>query len=631
MDDNEQQFFDDEKAMRTPEETLASLTRGYLSDRQKWEDRQELFYKMRNHGLRRKSKPFPSAADLHYPLIDTVIEKLTPFYLQQLSGAALLADFIATDGSGKNEAALAEEAARYFDYELKQNSNFEDELEPLIDSMLLTGRSVLKIRWADDLGKVDFDVLDPLFFIVPTMTKRLQDAEFITEVVQYSPAQYKQIKVFRHDADFVERLSRKGDENGDGDETNDVKYTREGLTQPDGKTIVLWQTYRKEWVDETETTISEDPITGEVVEVEKTRKVRRVRVYTYAPHMPNEPVREPFTLPYEHDEYPFVDFPMEAKEKRWYSPRGIAEKLAPFEVYLCKTWNEKADAMTFFNAPIYTTNGSPVSNASNLKMTPGSVFTTALQRVDAGTPPISFDQEMINTRSAAEGLAQVPDFGMGRQTEISQRRTATEIQAISQMSGASQDARAQLFRKRLRQVYRQVWAILRDYKRGATLQYIQKGQVGEAPNEVMQREFDVAPAGTPNSWNKQYHAQVALQLLQLFRNDPNVNQMALVKNTIEAVSPEHLTDLVLDPIHEQIIKRILAELQQFEAQGGVVSPEVKRQALETIQEHFDVIKQANPQKAAQLAQVLQQMVQPAQPPQPQIPQGGVQQVNGGQM
>ena len=106
MDDNEQQFFDDEKAVRTPEETLASLTRGYLSDRQKWEDRQELFYKMRNHGLRRKSKPFPSAADLHYPLIDTVIEKLTPFYLQQLSGAALLADFIATDGSGKNEAAL---------------------------------------------------------------------------------------------------------------------------------------------------------------------------------------------------------------------------------------------------------------------------------------------------------------------------------------------------------------------------------------------------------------------------------------------------------------------------------------------------------------------------------------------
>ena len=94
---------------------------------------------------------------------------------------------------------------------------------------------------------------------------------------------------------------------------------------------------------------------------------------------------------------------------------------------------------------------------------------------------------------------------------------------------------------------------------------------------------------------------------------------------------EHLTDLVLDPIHEQIIKRVLAELQQFEAQGGVVSPEVKRQALETIQEHFDVIKQANPQKAAQLAQVLQQMVQPAQPPQPQIPQGGVQQVNGGQM
>ena len=614
----------DEPKPRTTEEQLASLTRQSLSDRSRWEERQDIWYKMRNHGLRRTRMPFPKAADLHYPLIDTVIEKLTPFYLQQFSGAALLADFIATDGSGRDIASLSEQAARFFDYEVKQNTNFEDEEEPLIDSMLLSGRAVLKIRWDDAKETVSYDVLDPLFFIVPTMTKSLQDAEFITEVVQYSPAQYKQIKVFRQDDDFVQLLYKKGDENGDGDDTNDIKYTREGLSQPDGKTIVLWTTYRKEWVEEKYTVAEIDPISGAEIAVEQVRKVRRVRVYTYAPHMPDKPVRPPFTLPYKHNEYPFVDFPAEGKEKRWYSPRGVAEKLASFEVYLCKVWNEKADAMTFYNNPIYSTNGAPIANASNLKMTPGSVFQSALQRVDAGNPPISFDQEMINTRSAAESLIQVPDFGMGKQTDLSERRTATEIQAISQLSSAGQDARAQLFRKRLRQVYRQTWAILKDYKKDSVLRFIHDGKAGVADRAIFAQDFDVAPAGAPNSWNKQYHAQVALQLLQLFRQDPNVNQIALKRAVIETLAPQYLTDLIIDPRHEMAIRQILQELQQYEAQNGVVPPEAKQQALAAIQEHFNAIKAANPQAAAALAQQLGQAMQPQAA-------AGNPQPNGGQM
>lgn len=626
MEDSSQFF--DEPRDRTAEEQLAALTKQCLSDRSKWEERQDIWYKMRNHGLRRTRMPFPKAADLHYPLIDTVIEKLTPFYLQQFSSAALLADFIATDGSGKNVADISDQAARYFDYEVKQHTNFEDEQEPLIDSMLLSGRAIMKVRWDDDKENVSFDVVDPLFFVVPSMTKSLQDAEFVTEIVQYSPAQYRQIKVFRQDADFVKRLQTRGDENGDGDESNDVKYAREGLTQPDNNTIVLWTTYRKEYVDAKQVEIAIDPVSGASISVETVKKVRRVRVYTYAPHMPDMPVRAPFTLPYSHNEYPFVDFPAEGKEKRWYSPRGVAERLASFEVYLCKTWNEKADAMTFYNNPIYSTGGTTIPNASNLKMTPGSIFQTALTRIDAGNPPISFDQEMINARATAESLVQVPDFGMGKQTDLSERRTATEIQAISQLSSAGQDARAQLFRKRLRQLYRQVWALMREYKKNSTLQFVYEKKAQVADRGIFEQEFDVAPSGTPNAWNKQYHAQVSLQLLKLFRNDPNINQIALVKTVIENVAPQYLNSLIIDPIHEQIIMRVLQDLQNYEAQGGVVPPEAKAQALSAIREHFNAIKAANPQAAAALAQKMQQM---SQPPQIQNPAAGNPQINEGQM
>jgi hypothetical protein len=66
----------------------------------------------------------------------------------------------------------------------------------------------------------------------------------------------------------------------------------------------------------------------------------------------------------------------------------------------------------------------------------------------------------------------------------------------------------------------------------------------------------------------------------------------------------------------------LQDLQNFEAQGCIVPPEAKQEALNTIQYHFNAIKQANPQAAAMLAQQLGQAFQQTQT----NPQGG--QMNG---
>lgn len=596
--------------VKREEEKLCEQTKEYLSDRRKWEDRQDIWYKMRNHGLRRKRMPFPNAADLHYPLIDSTIDKVTPFYLQQFQAAAHLADFIPLDNAD-NQAA-SEKIAKFFDYYLKHETNFEDEQEPLIDRMLMCGRGVLKIRWNAQKNVLDFEAIDPLFFVVPSMTKTLQESDFVTEIIQLSADQYKHIKQYRQGDEYIKKLLVKGDENGDNEEPNDGKYIREGISTPTKSTIVIWQTYRKEWVEEETPVIGTDGMGNVGVIGTKINKVRKVKVYTYAPHMAHEPIREPFILPYNHGDYPFVDFPREEKEHRWYAPRGIPERLAPFEVYLCKVWNEKSDAMTFYNNPIYTTNGSTIPNAGNVRFTPGSVFTTPIQRVDSGNPPLSFDQEMINTRSTAEALEQVPDFGMGKQTDLSERRTATEIQAISQLSSTTQDTKAGLFRKRLKEAYKQAWILICQY--AENLKYIDEQGTAELSRDVLKLNFDVVPAGASNAWNKQYKAQVALQMLQLFRADPNINQIALIKMVIEALAPEKLTDLILDPMHEQIIKQVLQELQSYEAQGGIVPPEAKQNALAIIQQHFNAIKAANPQAAAMLAQQLGGMMQSQEAP-----------------
>ena len=44
-------------------------------------------------GLQRIAAPYPGAADLHFPLIDSLVERLKPFYYQQLYGKDQFATF----------------------------------------------------------------------------------------------------------------------------------------------------------------------------------------------------------------------------------------------------------------------------------------------------------------------------------------------------------------------------------------------------------------------------------------------------------------------------------------------------------------------------------------------------------
>ncbi len=65
-----------------------------LKSRVDWASRQVTFYKLRHQGLRRINKPYPNAADLHFPLVDTMIERIKPFYFQQLYATEQFATFV---------------------------------------------------------------------------------------------------------------------------------------------------------------------------------------------------------------------------------------------------------------------------------------------------------------------------------------------------------------------------------------------------------------------------------------------------------------------------------------------------------------------------------------------------------
>src|SRR5437762_10166971 len=96
-----------------------------LKARLDWASRQTTFYKLRHQGLRRVNKPYPNAADLHFPLVDSLITKLKPFYFQQLYATEQFASFVSLRSQAPE---VTTEVANWFDYRLKQKTNIEREI-----------------------------------------------------------------------------------------------------------------------------------------------------------------------------------------------------------------------------------------------------------------------------------------------------------------------------------------------------------------------------------------------------------------------------------------------------------------------------------------------------------------------
>jgi hypothetical protein len=526
----EEETNDSSNNVMTTEEELFSLVMSDLTDRETWESRQETYYRMRNHGLRRKNKPYPGASDMHFPLIDNTIRKLIPFYFAQYSANDVVAKFIAPPNATPDITERIAEIELWFDYNLKEETNLEDELMPLIDYMLESGHGIMKTRWDVEKENIVFDAINPMYIIVPPYTKLLEEADRITEVIQYSKNEYKMHKEYNQSPDLIEIITSQ--ENPYGSEKEDAQYEREGITESKEGQIIIWNTYVK-------------------------NPSGKWTVHFYSPNAPDRPVRPAMELPYNHGMPPFVDFMHEKKDKRYYSSRGIAELLAVYELSATKMWNLKLDAMAYYNNPIYTVDGVPSGNMSNLSLQPGQIIPNNLRRVDHGLPAISWDTEIQRTQIVAEECAMVPDFGIGDKYSRAaggggEKRTATEVSAISQMTKMGVDLKARLFRRALSMVYKQAWSLYQQYvlqteEQDAVVEVVVGGKLVQITKQQMEQEYRIYPSGSPDSWDRDREYSKSLNRYQLLMNNPYTNQGNLTKGLMEADSPGLSKVLYVDP------------------------------------------------------------------------------------
>jgi hypothetical protein len=496
-----------------------------VGQRSPWELRQTRWYELRHHGLRRTNKPWPKAADLHWPLIDTAIEKLKPLFLQQALGMDVVASFVPMRQQLNAYTKVAED---WFNYKIREKTNFTDEVLSWVDYTLMSGRGVMKCFWNPGDKRVGFEAVDPMYFVVPAYTTDLQDADWAVHVMPMSVPAYKRMAGqfgWKSDSRTIEKIrgNPQQDDNIPGAATeDDAKQLREGITytnNTDG--VIVWEVYRKR----------DDGVW---------------EVYLYSPAAVDMDLRDPMELPYDHGQLPFIDFPYEIKDKGWFSPRGVCEILAPFELSMTSMWNHKHDAMTLYNRPLFRAERE-LPNSINLRFQPGQILPYGVAPVQMPQPPVSFDQELNQTRAVAENRIGSPDYAMGSvMSGGSDRRTATEIQSINAQAMQSGDLRARLFRMALGKLYRQAWGLYVQYD-AKSLRYRFAEDSLEADPIALHDQYELEPKGGMDMVSRQMMVQQAINRKQLFMNSPWVDQVELDKSIMELDDPSLVKRLLRDP------------------------------------------------------------------------------------
>lgn len=490
-----------------------------LEDRQKWEYRQILWSKMRGQGVGRANRPWPGAANVHVPVADTIIGKLKPYYVVWIFGPELLAAFYSLQDQGDS---YTDSVAQWFDYKVREISNFSEQAICGIDSCLQNGMGIIKAYWDAAASKLAFASVHPYFVIVPPWaTFDFQKADRVVHVMQYSKEEYlrdAEAKGFNADETYVDSITGEGKPDK---RYEHQRYIAEGLSYSRLKDlIVLWEVYLRQ-------------------------SDGQIQVKTFSPLQPDEPTRGDFGLPYEHKEVPLTLIPYELTDGGFYSSRGVCEQVQMYEASACKTWNEKLDFMSIANRPVLSSQGGSI-NAQNIRWEPGAVYDSVLQLVQQPGPPVSFDEEIASNKSMAEQRVGIPDFGVAGPNQPQGNKTATETNVITNVMQQNNDLRARILKGAMTRIFDQSWSLLKQYDR-ASLDYFWRKQRLTLKDAAFDNKYVLKPNGSVDGYSREREIQKLMQLRQLSQGSPWIVTPEIDKKIIELMDAQWIQDLYQEP------------------------------------------------------------------------------------
>lgn len=293
-------------------------------------------------------------------------------------------------------------------------------------------------------------------------------------------------------------------------------------------------------------------------------------------HPSSKTILSAINYPFPFKEWPIVEFPFEYNDNRPYSARGIPEFLNAHQKVATRMHNARLDSVAVTLAPMYQAKTTAGNFLRTMKFRPGLIIPVQnvgdIQPVQTDVKPLQFLlQEENLTRSQAEQYIGIFDPGVFA-SDKNERRTATEVEAVTGQSDNVFSQDAILFQRAMAQVHRQLWLLILEF--GPEEEYFRvtgEQQPRLARRAELDRDFDIAPAGTPESTSKTIAIRNAQQALQLATQDQSgVLDLAAIYTHYLNLLDRNLSKLAVRSTQEQILfQQLVQGVQQLEQAGAL--------------------------------------------------------------
>lgn len=353
------------------------------------------------------------------------------------------------------------------------------------------------------------DAVDHQDFIVPACVHDIQSAPRLTHKIFLTESEFQSRA---RDAGWIKSavrlvLDRKRAEDDTRasvrarrgySETDDARRHREGLLNDASSDLIeVWEHYRWEDVDGD----------GEPERV------------CYLIHPGTKTVlANPTGLFYSHGLFPFVDVRMELNSPRYYSSRGIPEKIDDLDHEITKRHRAKLNKLEML-APMFKRRLGANLSADNIRFIPGGIIDVF--RMDdlepVQIPDFTFpdEREENNLNTLIQRYIGALDTGLSDQKNLSEARTATEINAIQRSATEALSYRVEIFQTGIRRIYQMIWDLWNQWGSSDTFERVTGKPMDRLTSEQIKWDFSMDPIGSIQSTDPIQEEQRAFQRLDV--------------------------------------------------------------------------------------------------------------------
>lgn len=275
--------------------------------------------------------------------------------------------------------------------------------------------------------------------------------------------------------------------------------------------------------------------------------------------------------PFNFETWPVTCFMFEPQADRPVDSRGIPEMLNDLAKLVDHFHNSRVDASQIVLSPAMQKRNAGIEFGNQMQWKPGAIF--PVQEIGDIAPiqhdlrilQALFGEEQSNQR-AAENYVGTFDATLNQLSRPTERRTATEVQAISQLSTDVFGLDARLFQINMGRSFKKIWAMWQDWGEEKTFFRVQgEPQPRVAKKSELGYDYDIHPAGTPSSTNKQFLMSNMREILQIVIQDQTgrFDVGALLKAYFELIDPK-IAKLVVRSQEQTVAAQTVMQAAQME-------------------------------------------------------------------